>query len=255
MEKGELQEKILFTGYYQVLQITDNLCGFFWQGQGNNCNSYLFTNVLDGERPHVIVDPGHINNEFREPCFKQLSAAMKAAGFEPKDIGLILNTHSHPDHCAASEILTQDESKTKPPLIAFTREEYDFLRSEDEKMVRAFGLSPEKIAPYFLLGEGDLNLGKISLRVLLTPGHSPGSACFYWPDMGVLITGDVVFCNSIGRTDLPGGNLSQLRHSVKKLAELEVEYLLPGHHTEYGSFLQGREAVKRNFQAIKMFFI
>lgn len=249
-----MQEKLTTTRYYQALQITDSLYGFFWQGRGNNCNSYLFADVLDGERPHVIVDPGYISNEFREPCFKQLTVAMKAAGFEPKDIGLILNTHSHPDHCAAGEILTQNVSKTKPPFIAFAREEYGFLRTAGEKSGRVLGLSLEKVEPYFLLGEGNLNLGKISLQVLLTPGHSPGSVCFYWPERNVLITGDVVFCGSVGRTDLPGGSLSQLHQSIERLAELTVEYLLPGHYTEYGSFLQGREMVKRNFQAIKMFF-
>ena len=243
------------TRYYQSLKITDNLSGFFWQGRGNNCNSYLFTHVLEGERPHIIIDPGHIYNEFREPCFKQLAAAMETDGFKPKDIGLILNTHAHPDHCAANEILTQNTSKTKPPLITFAREEYKFLRAAGEKFASILGLALDKTEPFFLLGEGNLNLGKITLQVFLTPGHSPGSLCFYWPEKKILFTGDVVFCGSIGRTDLPGGSLSDLQASIYKLAELEAEYLLPGHSTEYGSYLHGQEKIKRNFQAIKMFFV
>lgn len=241
--------------YYETLQIADNLYGFFWQGRGNNCNSYLFTGLLEGERPHVIIDPGHIVNEFREPCFKQLAAAMKAVDLDPKEIGLILNTHAHPDHCAASEILTQNTAKNRPPLIAFSREEYAFLKTAGEKFSGALGLFREKIEPFFLLGEGRLNLGKITLQVLLTPGHSPGSVCFYWPDRKILFTGDVVFYGSVGRTDLPGGSLSQLQESIERLAELDVECLLPGHFTEYGAMIRGQETVKRNFQAIKMFFI
>jgi len=244
-----------YFGYYETLKITENLYGFFWQGRGNNCNSYLFAGVLEGDRPHVIIDPGHIVNEFREPCFKQLTAAMKAEGLDPKDIGLILNTHAHPDHCAAGEILTQNAGKTKPPFIAFSREEYAFMRTIGEKFSGAWGLSLEKIEPFFLLGEGNLNLGKITLQVLITPGHSPGSACFYWPERKVLVTGDVVFYGSVGRTDLPGGSLSQLQESIEKLAGLDAEYLLPGHYTGYGSIVEGRERVARNFQAIKMFFV
>lgn len=244
-----------FTRYYQALKITDNLYGFFWQGRGNNCNAYLFTDVLEGERPHAIVDPGHTINEFREPCFKQLAAAMQALDQEPKDIGLILNTHAHPDHCAAGEILTQNASKTKPPFIAFSAEEYEYMREVGEKFAGALGLSLEKLEPFFLLGEGDLKLGKATLKVLLTPGHTPGSLCLYWPEEKILITGDTVFYGSVGRTDLPGGSLSQLQESIDRLAELDVECLLPGHFTEYGSIIQGRERVKRNFQAIRMFFV
>jgi len=243
------------TAYYGTMKIADNLFCFFWQGRGNNCNTYVLADVLDGDRPNVIIDPGYVTNEFREPCFKQLALAMKANGLDPKDTGLIINTHAHPDHCAASEILTQNTPKTKPPLIAFSAKEYDFLRTAGEKYGGAFGLFLEKIEPFFLLGEGELKLGKTALKVLVTPGHSPGSVCLYWPDQGVLFTGDVVFFGSVGRTDLPGGDLNELQESVERLSALEAEYLLPGHWTEYGSFVQGRETVKRNFQAIRMFFM
>ncbi|MEW5899388.1 MAG: MBL fold metallo-hydrolase, partial [Bacillota bacterium] len=130
-----------------------------------------------------------------------------------------------------------------------------FLKTAGEKFSGAMGLFREKIEPFFLLGEGRLNLGKITLQVLLAPGHSPGSVCFYWPDRKILFTGDVVFYGSVGRTDLPGGSLSRLQESIEKLAELDVECLLPGHFTEYGAMIRGQETVRRNFQAIKMFFI
>jgi len=246
---------MVFAQYYEALKITDNLYGFFWQGRGNNCNAYLFTDVLEGERPHVIIDPGYIVNEFREPCFKQLTAAMKMLDLDPQDTGLILNTHAHPDHCAAGEMLTQNTVKTKPPLIAFAWEEYAFLRTLKEKASRAAGLFLEKLEPFFLLDEGSLNLGKITLQVLITPGHSPGGACFYWPEQKILFSGDVVFYGSVGRTDLPGGSLSQLQESIERLSGLDVECLLPGHFTQYGAVIRGREKVIRNFQAIKMFFV
>ena len=86
-----------------------------------------------------------------------------------------------------------------------------------------------------------------TFQVLLAPGHSPGSICLYWPDKRVLVTGDVVFNQGIGRTDLPGGNGKLLKESIKKLAALEVEYLLPGH----GEIVAGKKSVDANFNIIE----
>jgi len=63
----------------------------------------------------------------------------------------------------------------------------------------------------------------------------------------------VVFWSSIGRTDLPGGSPSQLRSSIDKLSQLDVEYLIPGHSTEPGKIIAGKQKVTQNFQMVKMF--
>jgi glyoxylase-like metal-dependent hydrolase (beta-lactamase superfamily II) len=102
-------------------------------------------------------------------------------------------------------------------------------------------------APAFFLQEGDLVIGDKTFRVILTPGHSPGSICLYWPEKKVLFTGDVVFSQSIGRTDLPGGSGKQLKESISRLAELDVEVLCPGH----GDVVAGRENVQKNFKMIR----
>ena len=83
--------------------------------------------------------------------------------------------------------------------------------------------------------------------MLVTPGHSPGSICLYWPDRKVLFTGDVVFNQSIGRTDLPGGSSGDLKKSIIRLSKLDVEYLLTGH----GEMVTGREKVQENFHMIQ----
>ena len=70
----------------------------------------------------------------------------------------------------------------------------------------------------------------------------------------VLITGDAIFYGSIGRTDFPGGSLATLKKSIEKAAELDVEYLLPGHSTEYGALIDSKPKVERNFQMIRSFF-
>ncbi len=120
-----------------------------------------------------------------------------------------------------------------------------------------FGGKPPKVDPSFYLKEGDLSLGakddKVAVKVLLTPGHSPGSVCLYLEKDKILISGDVVFAGSIGRTDFPGGNPSLLRKSIDELSQLDVEYLVPGHSTEIGSIIAGRDKVKRNFYTVKMF--
>jgi glyoxylase-like metal-dependent hydrolase (beta-lactamase superfamily II) len=87
----------------------------------------------------------------------------------------------------------------------------------------------------------------MKFQVIHAPGHSPGSICIYWPQEKTLITGDVLFYQGIGRTDLPGGNGQTLKESIKSLSRLDVEHLLPGH----GEVVSGRELVKRNFSEVE----
>jgi glyoxylase-like metal-dependent hydrolase (beta-lactamase superfamily II) len=118
------------------------------------------------------------------------------------------------------------------------------------------GVKVPQFTPLFYLKEGSLSLGtknKVELEIFHTPGHSPGSVCLYWPDNKILITGDVVFYGSIGRTDFPSGSLSLLKKSIDKLSQLDVECLVPGHSTEYGNIVKGKLNVERNFQTVKLF--
>ena len=85
------------------------------------------------------------------------------------------------------------------------------------------------------------------VTVLHTPGHSPGSICLYQPDKKVLFTGDVVFNQGIGRTDLPGGSGPELKESIKRISHLDVSLLLTGH----GDVVPGRDAVAENFKMIE----
>ncbi len=243
---------MIYPHLYNSVKLTDNFYCYIWRGKGNNCNTYLLTHVLRGERPHVLIDPGHTVNEFGEPCFDTLIKTIEKDGFRVEDIGLIINTHSHPDHCQANEVLIQKSQA----IVALSKEEDEFRQTTGERFYTLFGAKVPQFNPFFYLKEGSLSLGaknKANFQVLLTPGHSPGSVCLYWEENKLLITGDVVFYGSIGRTDFPGGSLSQLKKSINRLSELGAEYLVAGHSTEFGSIIRGKQNVERNFQAVKLF--
>ena len=238
--------------FHRSLRVVDGLYCYIWEGMGNNCNAAFFPDVLRGERSHVLVDPGHIRNEFGEPCFDSLTEAMEKDGFRVEDVGLVIGTHCHPDHLEASELVAQKSGA----LVALSREEDEFYRTMGVKFYNMFGGEAPLIKPAFYLEEGDLDMGvkiKVNLKVLLTPGHSPGSISLYWPEEKVLISGDVVFFASVGRTDFPGGSPPLLRKSIERLSQLDVEYVLPGHSTEPGKIISGKSKVERNFQMVKMF--
>ena len=220
------------------MHLTENLYGYVWQGMGNNCNTYLFS----GETL-TLIDPGHIKNELREPCLEQLLDLMKKDGFRVEDVGLLILTHSHPDHCEAASAINEGRAK-----IAAHRDEDGCSKMILEQMSHLFGLKPMEINPGTFLNDGDvLHLDGVNLNVLHTPGHSPDSISLYWEKGKVLITGDVIFSGSIGRTDFPGGNSSTLKQSIERLSMLDVEYLLPGHM----DIISGKSNVQSNFAMVK----
>ena len=240
--------------YHESVKLAENFYCYVWQGRGNNCNAILWPSVLRGERPHVLVDPGHVGNELGEPCFDSLAQAVEQDGFKIEDIGLVIATHSHPDHIEATELVVEKSGA----LFTLSREEDEFYRTMGMSFFQMFGAKPPQVDPSFYLKEGDLSLGakddKVAVKVVLTPGHSPGSISLYLEEDKILISGDVVFAGSIGRTDFPGGSPSVLRESIDKLSQLDVEYLVSGHSTEMGNIIVGKDKVRRNFYTVKTFF-
>ena len=209
------------------MKILDGLYGFIWQSASeNNCNSFF----IDGAKK-ILIDPGHRH------LFQHVKRGLAQIETTPEQIDVVLVTHGHPDHL---EMVGSFGPATR---WAMSRIDYEFV-------MKYIGSRMDFPAPAFFLQEGDLTLGDKTFRVILTPGHSPGSVCLYWPEKKVLFTGDVVFSQSIGRTDLPGGSGKQLKESISRLAELDVEVLCPGH----GDVVAGRENVKKNFKLIKDFW-
>lgn len=238
--------------YHKSVRPLNNLYCYIWSGMGNNCNTCVLTGVLKGDKPHIIIDPGHITNEADEDCLGSLTESMKADQIQMKDIGLIINTHSHPDHCQSDEEIVN----VSGAAVTMSEEEDAFRTTVGEQMYTMFGMKAPNFTPLFFLKEGDTKLGKddFNLQIILCPGHSPGSVCLYLPDSKVLISGDVVFYMSVGRTDFPGGSTSLLKKSIERLSKLDVEFLVPGHNTEPNGVIRGSDMIKRNFQAVRMFF-
>jgi glyoxylase-like metal-dependent hydrolase (beta-lactamase superfamily II) len=181
-------------------------------------NTYV---VYNEDREACIIDPGcyYLNER------NQLKELIEKTGLQPK---YLLNTHCHLDHVFGNK---------------FIHETYGLLlhlHPMEEKVLafaptsgEMWGLPFENYeGPYVFLEEGDqINLGTDNFQILLTPGHSPGSICFYNKEQQIVIAGDVLFRESIGRTDLPGGDHETLLNSIRrKLFVLPDEVVVyPGH--------------------------
>jgi len=146
-----------------------------------------------------------------------------------RDIDLIpeavIFTHAHMDHCGGvSRVLSEFDI----PLMMHEKE-LPVLRSDINKEISAaLGLSiPD--APDRFIDEGDeIGSGDLKLRVINTPGHTPGSICL--ESGNLLFTGDTLFAGSIGRTDLPGGNFNVIQNSLDMLKLFSPDtFILPGH--------------------------
>ncbi len=155
-------------------------------------------------------------------------AAAKLANDEGLTISHILLTHSHFDHIGGLAALKR---ATDAPIYAHAAT-LPMLKMGQASAMR-WGIEIEEPPEVdHLLIEGDqLQVGELTLEVLFTPGHAPGHLCFYLPAFSILFSGDALFQGSIGRTDLPGGDLEILMRSIfDKLMPLPDEtQLLSGH--------------------------
>ncbi len=135
-------------------------------------------------------------------------------------------THGHDDH-----IGSVNELKREYGLLCYiAKEEEEFVESTYFNLSQMFG-NPRTIEPdmFFLDGQKVHILGT-EMEVLLTPGHTPGSACYYFPKEKMLFSGDTLFEESVGRSDFPGGSTLSIIASVKKLMKLPDDVnVYPGH--------------------------
>ncbi|MCU0615045.1 MAG: MBL fold metallo-hydrolase, partial [Desulfobacterales bacterium] len=140
----------------------------------------------------------------------------------------ILNTHGHADHVVANQKLKQIFSV---PVCMHKADDAFFSDSNVRKITtKELGLPPPEPADILFKDEDIFKVGNLSIKVLHTPGHTPGSSCFLVG--GNLFTGDTLFVGAVGRTDLTGGSLNTLLESLgKKIIPLPPETKIwPGHN-------------------------
>ncbi len=197
-----------------------------------DCNTYVITG-----NPGIIIDPG--NTQF----LASRVGGMKQDGIDPSDIGIIVNTHLHMDHCGANEAFKR-LSGAKVALHPVQKENYQLVVIDG---ARLFGMEPLEFSEDYVLDDSPLSNDGMELEMIVSPGHSPDSVCFYNRKDKVLVCGDVLFEMNTGRVDLPGGNAGDLKKSIEALSLLDIEYLLPGHM----GIVSGAEKVVGNFDFIR----
>ncbi len=215
------------------MKVNDGLHVFPWNSMAaNNCNTYL----LEGDA-RILIDPGHVR------LFPHVESGLREAGLNIADIDLVICTHAHPDHIEAVRLFKDTEA-----LFALHEGDWQLLGEMGRSLGTFFDTGG--YTPNFFLTSGDLTVKDLQLQVIHTPGHSPGSVSLYWPRHKALFTGDVLFKDGLGRTDLPGGNGDTLKKSIGELAFFDVEWFFPGH----GDFIQGGRKVRNNFERVEEFW-
>ena len=184
-------------------------------------NCYVVIN--DETKECFIIDPG--------ASAKQLADRIRKEEFVPV---AILLTHGHFDHAGAAEELAKEFD-----IKIYAHEaEKDTLENPRKNVSWMVGASEVYHADIFLKDEQELELAGFKIKVLHTPGHTEGGCCYYIKEEAVIFAGDTLFAQSVGRTDFPGGSMSQIVRSIREklltlndAGNLETDIMVyPGHN-------------------------
>lgn len=188
-------------------------------------NTYLLYNEF---KDCIIIDPGCYFPEEKD----ELKAFITQSGLTPR---MLLNTHCHLDHVFGNRFIAETYGLT----LQLHEKEKTLLDYAPTSGLMYDMPFENYSGDYIYLKEGDkVNLGSDILDVIEAPGHSPGHICFYCAGQDFIISGDVLFNRSIGRTDLPGGNhqvlLKNIREKLFVLPDETVVYSGHGPETTIG---------------------
>lgn len=170
----------------------------------------------------AIIDPGMINAREEEAMVNFIKR-------NNLTVTHVINTHLHVDHAVGDKFASET---FRAPILAHKDDE--FLGKRLQAQAAAFDIAEKidnvSISSYLQDGE-TIEIGGGRLKVLHVPGHSPGGVALYDKEGGYVIAGDSLFAGSVGRTDLPGGDMNQLIDAVQsKLLTLPGDTVVyPGH--------------------------
>lgn len=194
---------------------------------GSNC--YLVADEETGEG--IIIDPGEEG--------ERILKVVKKKGIVPR---YLINTHGHIDHIGANNYLKR---KIEGIKLGIHEADARMLINTNENLANFTGGDFISLPADLLLKDGDeITLGKGHLKVIHTPGHTPGGICLL--GRREVFTGDTLFTGSVGRTDFPGGSMELLMKSLReKLMVLPEETVIYPGHGETSTI--GREKVSNPF--------
>lgn len=179
-------------------------------------NAYI---IYNKEGSCLIVDPGEEKNKIRR--------FIQRKKLQPK---AILLTHAHFDHIGAADAIREEY---KIPLYLHQAEKKWLSNPALNGSASFEEIQPVVVNPadQLFTKSGKCSIGEFTFYVYETPGHSPGGVSFYFQEDGFVVVGDTLFEGGIGRTDLKGGQETQLLKSIRQtLLHLpEDTYVLPGH--------------------------
>jgi len=165
-------------------------------------NTYVLFNE---KKEAIIVDPG---------CYTPIEEKVLTDFISKNELKptLLFNTHCHLDHVFGNKFISD-----KYGLTAILHEHEQIVLDRLPEAAAKYGISVEAYqGPIQYVQDQQIILfGKESFKVLLTPGHSPGSICFYHEKQDFILGGDLIFKDSVGRTDFPGGNAQDLINSIR----------------------------------------
>lgn len=190
------------------------------------CQTNCYFLYRDGEQDAIVVDPADKG--------ANIYAALQKNGFR---VAGILLTHGHFDHIWGLDALRDAanaaaEADGLEPVKAYASEaERELLKSPRLNVSEQAGRACATYADVYVKDGEEISLAGMTCQVIATPGHTAGGCCYYFKEAGILVSGDTLFAESVGRTDFPTGSMGTLVRSIKeKLFVLpEDTRVYPGH--------------------------
>ncbi len=177
-------------------------------------NTYIVWN--EDTKECLLIDPSD--------GFEEIDSFIDRMKLKPVAIYI---THGHDDHFGA----VNDLKRKYNILVYLMKEEEEFIVSVNYNLSSSFGHARMIEPDMFFIDRQTVSVLGTQMKVILTPGHTPGGGCYYFPGEKMIFTGDTLFCESIGRSDFPGGDARELLHSIREklMALPDDTTVFPGH--------------------------